>query len=461
MILRPYQSLAVSMLRDNLARRPILRMDTGSGKTAVAAEIARLVHARGKRTLFLCDRREIVLKTVSDFRALGIPTGAILAGQPAETHPHQVAAAQTLARRALPEADLLIVDECRLSLALTQRRIVEHYPTRIGLDATPCREDGNGLGSLYGCILEPTTTAALVAGGHLARYRYFAPTIPDLRGVKRVAGDYEKAQAGERMSTRHIVGRVTEALRQHPGVYLAFACTVKHSLHMRDELRAAGFKAEHADGKTPKNERDRVLGMLKRREIDVLTNCNLVGYGFDAPAIDGVLLLRPTRSIAVHRQQIGRGLRPPGPATILDFAGNVHALGLPDDPVEWSLDDHVTAPRPSPLSTCMACYAIFASGPTVCPACGAEKHVQRVTVVSHDAPLREVTVSPPKPPPIPRFIELLTQAHANNAKPGWAQFAFKRERGFFPKGDIKGAVERERASCQNGSGCRFCVRETA
>ena len=450
-MLRPYQSKAVALARAHLAERPVLCLPTGSGKTVIAAEIVRLAAERGKRTLFLCDRREIVAQTQEKYK---VEAGLILAGEDRTDHPHQIAAAQTLNRRALPKADLLIVDECRLSLAPTMRRIVEQYPVRIGLDATPVRDDGKGLGALYGIILEPVTTAELLAGGWLAPYRYFAPDKPSLKGVKRVRGDYEPEGAADAMMQRHVVGGIVASYLKHGGTMLLFACTVRHSIAMRNAFRSAGVKAEHADGTTPKGERERVFNGLRDRSISVVCNVGLVGYGFDAPSLDGVILARPTKSLAVYRQQVGRALRPPGLAVILDHAGNVYEHGMPDCPVTWSLEDGLTRSSSPGIAWCRSCYAVFAPHTRSCPCCGEEREAQRVEVVHHAAEMREVK-EVVKRPVSDDVVAFLKQAHQRGFKPRWAQFAYQRQRGYFPKGDFMGAVRKEMEGCLIPA-CGFC-----
>lgn len=119
---RDYQQLSVDLLRRHLRERPVLALPTGAGKTVIAAEIMRIMHLNGVksgragRSLFLCDRREIVQQTADEIHEAGIPCGIILADHaPTDAH-HQVAAVQTLSRRNQPPADLVFVDECRRAL---------------------------------------------------------------------------------------------------------------------------------------------------------------------------------------------------------------------------------------------------------------------------------------------------------------------------------------------------------
>jgi superfamily II DNA or RNA helicase len=451
-MLRPYQQRAVGLLRANLRNRPLLCMPTGAGKTVVAAEIARLCHDFSKRTLFLCDRREIVLQTAAKFT---VPTGVILSGHPATDAPHQIAAVQTLTRRNQPPADLIFVDECRLSMGATTRDILESYPDafRIGFDATPVRMDGQGLGALFGTILEPVTMRELQDQGYLARYRYFAPVVPDLARVRR--RDFTEAEGETAMMHRHIAAGIVDAYLTRRGCMVLFACTVKHSLSLRDALRDAGVRAEHVDANTSHSTRQFVFQQLRERQIDVVCNVDLVGYGFDAPDLDGVILARPTRSLAVHRQQCGRALRPGKEKVIIDGAGNAHRLGTPDAPVEWDLAGGVSRPKAASIALCRECYAVFAPG-GACPACGAER-TSTVKVTEHDVPIREVKYIPTKDEKRDVYRELLVTAHMRGYAKGWAAHQYRSRFGVWPT-SVADLVDAEMCS---EPACLFCdsVRE--
>jgi DNA repair protein RadD len=121
---------------------------------------------------------------------------------------------------------------------------------------------------------------------------------------------------------------------------VAFAVNVAHSIHIRDEFIKSGVRAEHIDGSTPKDERDATLARLASGEIDLVSNCNVLTEGFDCPDMGAIILARPTRSMGLYRQMVGRALRPaPGKtdAIILDHSGAVYRHGFVEDHVEWTL----------------------------------------------------------------------------------------------------------------------------
>src|SRR3984893_17573898 len=169
--LRPYQVEIIAAFERTVAagqRRVIMVMPTGAGKTVVAAEIAR----KHQRVLFLAHRREIVSQTCQKLFDVDLDHGIIQAGFPPRlTELVQVASIQTLhsrairgSRIALPEANLIIVDECHHATAETWRKIIAAYPdaTLLGMTATPCRGDGRGLGGIFDALIESPQVQELI-----------------------------------------------------------------------------------------------------------------------------------------------------------------------------------------------------------------------------------------------------------------------------------------------------------
>jgi DNA repair protein RadD len=395
--LRPYQSEVVTEFERTAAAgqtRIILVAPTGAGKTVIACAI---IAATPRRVLVISHRREIVNQTSAKLAAYGVHHGIIQAGDEKKLRPLaavQVASIQTLHARAIrsstmfmPLADLVIIDEAHHARASTYRAVLDAYPNAIvlGLTATPCRGDGRGLGGdLFKSMIECPQVLDLIEQKYLVRSRVYAPVDPDLRGVRTVKGDYHEAQLAARMDRDKLVGDIVTHWHRYGDRRrtVAFACSVGHSTHIRDEFVKAGVPAEHLDGSTPKDEREAILARLASGDTEVVSNCMVLTEGFDCPDIGCIILARPTKKMGLFRQMIGRGLRPADGKTdcvILDHSGAALLHGLPEDRVEWTLhpDMRATAPehtkrqsrRDSKLLECSQCGTLRVGGQP-CGNCG-------------------------------------------------------------------------------------------
>jgi len=288
MELREYQKKAVDDLRKSLQtghRRPLLQTPCGGGKTVIAGEIIKMAVAKGKRVLFLAPRRELILQAHKTFFGLGIRAGIIMAGElPSTMLDVQIASKDTLymrgvknKRMAMPDADIVIADECHLAIAPTWLKVFEHYRESviIGLTATPARGDGRGLGLIFDDLIMGESIKDLTAQGYLAPVRYFAPAKPDLIGVKRNKdGDYQEKDLATRMDKAKLIGDIVKNWqRLAAGRSTVVFCTnCAHSRNVRDQFIAAGITAEHVDGETPTDERKEIFDRVRSQETTVLTN---------------------------------------------------------------------------------------------------------------------------------------------------------------------------------------------
>ena len=221
--LRPYQHDVIADFERACAagkRRIMLVAPTGSGKTVIASAIIKQAVAQYRNVLVLAHRREIIAQTSAKLHASGVAHGIIQAGFDHLSRPMafvQVASVQTLTARAvrtermeLPPADLFVIDEAHHTPAATYRQIIDLYPDAmlLGLTATPCRGDGCGLGGIFETLIECPQIAELIAHGYLVKTRVYAPTVPDLKGVRVQAGDYVEAQLAARMDRPQLVGDI-------------------------------------------------------------------------------------------------------------------------------------------------------------------------------------------------------------------------------------------------------------
>jgi len=384
--LRPYQQEDIERIRAAYAsaQRVLYQGATGSGKTILFATVVAGAAARGKRVTILGHRDEIVRQIADALTGLDVAHGIIAAGyDEAPELPVQVASVATLARRLHhlnPRPDLLVVDESHHAAAKTWRKIIDAVPEAkiLGLTATPQRLDGKGLDDIFDVLVLGPSVAELIAQGYLSRFATFAPARRlDLSHIRTRAGDYAVDELAETMSAGVIIeGAVDEYVRLCAGVpAIAFCVDIAHSELVAAAFADRGFRAAHVDGATSSAERRALIAALGTGEIQVLTNCGLISEGLDVPVVTAAILLRPTKSLALHLQQVGRALRPaPGKAKalILDHAGNTWRFGPADVERRWSLEGRAgKGDSPPPLQRCPCCGAIIPAAAMSCPECGA------------------------------------------------------------------------------------------
>lgn len=409
--LRDYQTDLIARVRQSLAahRAVICQAPTGAGKTALAVYMMGAAQRRGIGSMFVVHRNELVEQTSAALWEQNLQHGLIQSGRSISRMPAQVASVQTLVRRThkYEPPGLVIVDEAHRAAADTYRRVLDAYPSAkvVGLTATPQRTDGRGLDHLFTDMQCGPSVRWLIDEGYLSDYRIFGPdprgAAVDLSGVRTRAGDWAKDDLEAAMDRPSITGDAVAHYKRHAmgKRAIGFCVTVNHSRHTCAAFNAAGIPAEHMDGGTPKTERQAILDRFRRGVTWVLFNVELAVEGLDVPAAEALIMLRPTQSVIVHLQAIGRVMRAaPGKphAIILDHVGNClrPGLGLPDDDREWSLAGREKRKRgevepTTPVTVCKSCFAIFRPAP-VCPHCGTPTGVKQRELEQVDGDLHEL-----------------------------------------------------------------------
>ena len=300
-------------------------------------------------------------------------------------------------------ANNILVHNCHHLGAQTWRNLYEYYPNayKIGLTATPWRLDGKGLADFFSSIVMGPRVRDLINQGWLCDYKIYAPVAPDLSGIKSSMGDFVNKELFTRMNNAAITGScINEYVKHASGKRgIVFAVNVEHSKIIMDGFNLRGIECEHIDATTHPDLRASAINRFKRGETKVLTNVNLFGEGFDLPDIECVMLMRPTKSLSLYLQMVGRALRPTEHkqhAIILDHSGNALEHNMPCYEHEWSL-----AGRPKKKSSsvkikvCPKCYGAQAAQASVCAYCGhvflKEKQAREIDV--EDGELNEIDVS--------------------------------------------------------------------
>lgn len=467
--LRDYQAGSIDQARAMLKagiKRVMIYAPTGAGKSVISAAIIESAAARGKSVAWICNRIELVNQAANHLRLAGVDCG-IMQGENsrAEYLPVVVCSIQTIAKRGAPEGcHLFIVDEAHFCPGSKEfMALVERYPDVpvLGFSATPFSKGLGKVGPhgpLFGGLVVASTIPDLIEQGFLVDADVYAPSEPDLTGVKTVAGDYHEQQLGVAVDKPELIGDiVTHWLKLADGKpTLCFATNIAHSKHITAQFVECGVKAMHIDAYTPDTERRKIIDGFKAGEFTVLSNCALLAEGFDAPAAKVMILARPTKSLTRMIQMAGRILRPfegAVKATILDHSGTIKRLGFPTDPLPLELDDgkpkkaSVAKPKPEALpKPCPACHYLKPAKVHKCPACGfLPERQSQVEVADGELALLKRSKHTGKAHQVRQGLaefgskqsvygQLLTLVRERGYKPGWAANKYRTIYGVWPRG---------------------------
>lgn len=389
MPLRDYQTRAVEDTLHALAevRSVVTSLPTGAGKTEIAAEIVR---RHPGPVVFAAHRRSLITQAAERFRRLGIPCGVVMAGVAPTTERVQVGSIQSLSRRDLPPCSLLVIDEAHRSRSEQYAHVLNAYRASkvLGLTATPFRLDGKGLADVFERLVVGPTSAQLVRDGWLVPARVLVPPGISTDGLKVRAGEFEQEKLSERSGGPTLTGDVaTHFVRHGSAPAILFAVGVANSKAFAAALTAAGASAEHLDGQTPHDEREAVLSRLAAGTTQVVCNADLMGEGVDLPALRTVIMARPTASLGLFLQQLGRGTRRAegkDSFLVLDHAGNFERfadrLDFVQHPHGVTVDAHAVTlagaakksePAVGAVRRCPSCFALCVAGTETCWQCGA------------------------------------------------------------------------------------------
>jgi superfamily II DNA or RNA helicase len=391
-------------------RRVLMVSPTGSGKSVMASAMIAGSQAKGKSAAFVVPRVDLMTQMVGTFSDFGIKHGIVAAGYPFNPYyKTYICSAQSLINRLDKiSPDVVLIDESHIS-GNTVKNIIKHYHDAgswiVGLTATPRKTCGSGMNDMYDDIVIGKSTAWLIENGRLSKFKYYAPSAPDLTAVKITAGDYNKKQLNaEMMRQATVTGDSVKHYRELAAGKKAvvYNCSIEHSKQTAEAFNAAGIPCKHVDGDTDKGELKKICTEFALGIIQVISSVDLITTGFDLKSqtgidvnIECVILLRPTKSLALFLQMVGRGLRKKDyPCIILDHAGNVQIHGLPDYEHAWSLEgtkkSNGKKERTPPTKQCPKCFSVHTPA-AICPDCGYVYEFQSRKVDFEDGVLKEIT----------------------------------------------------------------------
>lgn len=421
MELRDYQQQCVDGLRAAFKqgnRRVLLVAPTGAGKTVMFSHLTQRLTERGNRVLLLAHRDFLLDQIAGTLARFDIPHGFIAAKRkPQLCHLAQVAGVHTLKSRTAKLAwqpDWIICDEAHHATAGSWNAILGAYPAArvVGVTATPQRLDGKGLGEVFEKMVLGPRVQDLIDRGFLSRVKYYSPATVSTEGLHTRMGDFVQSEIEQAVNTRGVTGHAVDWYRKacDGAPAIAFCASIAHSENVAEGFRDAGYRWQALHSKMSHADNQAAIQKLASGELHGVSSCDIISEGFDVPVVTAAILLRPTKSLGLHLQQIGRVLRPaPGKerAIVIDHVGNVaHCKagvwslnhGRAEDDREWSLDGAKQGEkREATVKRCPECFAMIPGGCTVCPECGSQLEKTRGKLAQIDGNLEELPEWMPPP----------------------------------------------------------------
>lgn len=422
--LRPYQAEAVEAVFEFMGQddgHPLVVLPTGTGKSLVIAELCKRAMAwADTKILIVTHVRELIAQNYAEL--IGVwpeaPAGVNSAGIGRRDwhQPIIFCGVQSVAKKAekFGRVDLVLVDEAHMiprsdatlyGQLFRVLRLMNPNVRIIGLTATPYRLDSGRLDqgddAMFGGIAYDYDVLRAVKEGYLSPVVSKSTELKldvsgvGTRGGEFIAGELERAVDKDDINRAAINEIVAWAREQNRKQWLIFGAGVDHCSHLAELVRDAGYSCETIFGETPKVERDRIIREFKAGKITALCSMGVLTTGFNAPAVDLVAMLRPTKSTGLYVQIVGRGMRlAPGKQNclVLDFAGNVQRHGPIDavNPKRSGKGD-----GEAPVKECPSCASIVHAAVRECPDCGhvfpgpepkVAPRAAIVTVLSQDRP---------------------------------------------------------------------------
>ena len=398
MELRDYQKTAIENCRKAFREKNnsvLLVAPTGAGKTVMFAHIAQEASRKGKRVLICAHREELIDQISQTLTHFDVAHGFIASTRkPAPMGLVAVASVQTLVNRLDSiNPSLIVLDEAHHAVAGSWKKIINAYPKAklLGVTATPQRLDGSGLGDIFKTMVLGPQVKELQALGFLSGVKYFGPQTVDPSQLAKRGGEYTINGAAELMMPTGDIGKVTgEAIEEYRKNAdgqraVVFCVNIIHAQRVADQFCEAGYRWASIDSKMTKEARKQIVADFRSGALQGVSSCDIISEGFDLPEASVAILLRPTKSLGLFMQQVGRVLRTAAGkthATVIDHVCNIGKSvegefeithGFIEQERIWSLSGEVKAKNSTiPCKRCPECYALNPISVQFCTECGHE-----------------------------------------------------------------------------------------
>ncbi|MCK5617453.1 DEAD/DEAH box helicase family protein [Candidatus Pacearchaeota archaeon] len=382
---------------DHGGRSLLIQQPTGTGKSLVAREIVNRLYTNNKPVYFVTHSKNLLWQFSDHLTDIGLKHGIIAAGCPIIRYKIQVISVQSLKKRMkfLDEPSLLIFEEAHHSSSSMFKDILNYWTHTdlLGITATTNRPDGTPLGDIYEELILSPQVSWFIENYYLSDYDYFVPEELDTSGIHHRYGDFAKNEILLAVDKKTIIGNLADHYEKYapelPGIISGV--NIKHAEDIRDLFIERGISTQAIHSKIKGNVKT-IIDNLKAGGVKLISFCDMLGEGVSVNGLSTLIMGRPTDSLVIDLQQIGRILRAvydpgydlstkngrraameaggKGKAVIIDPVSNYTRHGLPDDDRTWSLTGKLKTDKGRiDHKRCPDCLRPVSINVRICPFC--------------------------------------------------------------------------------------------
>ena len=339
--------------------RVMYQCPTGGGKSLVISQL--IIDNKDKKILFLSHKREIISQMRNRLSDLNIKTGYAIASVSEDMDSNIIIGSiSTMMRDKRMESyldksfDYIIIDEAHRTRTSGYEKVLDHLfelnkDTKLfGVTATPYRMDKKPLNKYYEQIVISDDIKTLIKNGFLSNYKTYTTNIGDIdKEVEKNGNEYQTQSLSQYMRKDVYLNYLVESYKKlgNNKQMLVFCVDKKHALSVKNKYIELGYTSiDYIDSDTPENKRKQILDLYRDKKLQIIVCIETLTEGIDLPDTGVIQLARPTKSIILYLQMLGRGTRikeTKEDLIILDCSGNTQEHGSLSCDREWSLNENV------------------------------------------------------------------------------------------------------------------------